>query len=317
VAAGSEGAARLRWPKSFWLKLVVSALLLGAQAWRSDLGELRRSLTSVQPGWLLGAVLLYAASHVLSVFRWVLLARPLGFTEPIGRFFSFYFSGMFMNLFAPGTVAGDVGRGLFLAGGRRRPAALATVIAQRAIGFLAMAWIGVTALRLFPAAVFPPALVTLTTVFAVLSAPVVWWGPRLAVRFLPRGHAARRFVEVELRPLWFDRRQVFWSLLTAFAYHGLQIGSQVLAARSLAIAAPASFFFAFVPLVNVAVMAPVSFSGIGVRESGFRYFLSGAGVDAETALALGLLSSAIAVSTGLLGAPAFLRGARSGAAADA
>jgi hypothetical protein len=63
-----------------------------------------------------------------------------------------------------------------------------------------------------------------------------------------------------------------------------------------------------VPIVNMAGMAPVSFSGIGVREGGYWYFLSVLGVDRETSIALGLLASAVVLANGLTGGMIFLLG---------
>jgi uncharacterized membrane protein YbhN (UPF0104 family) len=89
-------------------------------------------------------------------------------------------------------------------------------------------------------------------------------------------------------------------------YHLLQIASQVLLAWALGIKAPLSYFLIFVPLVNIAGMAPVSFSGIGVREYGYVYFLGKLGIERHTAVALGLLASAVVLASGIAGGLVYL-----------
>jgi uncharacterized membrane protein YbhN (UPF0104 family) len=134
------------------------------------------------------------------------------------------------------------------------------------------------------------------------------WGPRLAVRFLPKKNRWRHFVEHELVPYWQDRRVLLAGMLVSFAFHTVQILAQIALARALGLGVPWCFFFVFVPIVNMAGMAPVSFSGIGVREAGYWYFLSVLGVDRETSIALGLLSSAVVLANGLTGGVIFLLG---------
>src|SRR5262245_66494452 len=102
-------------------------------------------------GWVAAAFLGFLASQVVSSIRWMMLARPLGFKEPFSYFFASYFTGMWMNLFAPSTVAGDIGRALYLAGGQKRRAlAFTTVLADRGLGFVVLCWIGALATLLQP-----------------------------------------------------------------------------------------------------------------------------------------------------------------------
>jgi uncharacterized protein (TIRG00374 family) len=247
-------------------------------------------------------------SQVVSAYRWNLLAQPLGFTESFGRYFHYYFVGMYWNLFAPSTVAGDIGRSILLARGRRRALAFTSVVADRSIGLVALVWVGALAILLVPS--YPlPTVVRLGAWLAPLVTIAGWlWGPRLAVRFLPKKNRWRHFVEHELVPYWQDRRVLLAGMLVSFAFHTVQILAQIALARALGLGVPWYFFFVFVPIVNMAGMAPVSFSGIGVREAGYWYFLSALGIDRETAIALGLLSSAVVLVNGLTGGVIFLLG---------
>ena len=61
------------------------------------------------------ALVVYLLSQILSAGRWMVLARPLGFEEPFEEIVVYYLIGMFFNLFAPGTVGGDVSRVYYLA----------------------------------------------------------------------------------------------------------------------------------------------------------------------------------------------------------
>src|SRR5207247_1711389 len=82
-----------------------------------DTEDLVRTLASVRPVPLAGALALYLAGQVLSAYKWSLLGRSVGYARPVGEYTRFYFIGMFFNLFGPSTIGGDVVRGLYLAEG--------------------------------------------------------------------------------------------------------------------------------------------------------------------------------------------------------
>lgn len=293
---------------SFWFKLALSAVLLTALFASTDFNELARAFARTHGGWLLAAAIGHLASQIISAARWCMLARPLGFREPFARFVGYYFNGMFLNLFVPSTIAGDMSRALLLAGSsRRRSLALTTVIADRGIGFIALVAIGAVAILLVTRYPLPAPLYWLGLAAPVTSAALWWLGPVLVVRLLPREHRWRRLVERDLRPFRRDHHLLALSFALATLFHLVQIVATMFVANALGLAIPWSFFLIFVPIVNVAGMLPISLSGVGVREAGYWYFLGLVGVGREPAIALGLLSSAIVVAGGLVGAPAFVR----------
>jgi uncharacterized membrane protein YbhN (UPF0104 family) len=291
---------------SRWFKLGLSLALLALLLLKTDLRAMRSALAGARLGWLVLALAALIASQVVSAYRWGLLAWAVGFAEPFGRVCIYYFSGMYLNLFGPGTVAGDLGRVLFLAGGQRRALALTTVVAHRAIGFVALVWIGATAVVVLPDQPLPgparwlAALAVPTTILGWL------WGPRLVARLLPRTNSWRVFVERDLAPYWHDHRLLAISLGWAALTQLTQLGAQVLVAWALGLDLPWSFFLVVVPVVGAIGTLPFSLQGVGVREAGYWYYLSRIGVPREAALAVGLLTSIVVIATGLSGLPAFL-----------
>lgn len=296
-----------RWFSSIWFKAGLSIILLVILLAKTDVAELATAVKRAKAGWVIAAFLGYLASQVVSCIRWTMLARPLGFDEPYGHFFASYFTGMWMNLFAPSTVAGDIGRALFLAGAQKRKAlAFTTVIADRGLGFIVLSWIGALAILLQPDYHLPALLYY--GAWIVPPATLLGWlfGPKLAVRMFTPENRWRQLVEVDLAPYWHDIRLLSNTSLVAGLFHGMQIGTQVLLAWALGIRAPASFLLIFVPVVNILGMLPITFSGIGIREIFYRIFLKQVHVAGHTAVALGLLSSAVVLATGLTGGLVFL-----------
>jgi len=287
--------------ESFWFKCVLSVGLLSLVLLRkTDLPELGTAVARARMVWVLVAFVGYLGSQVLSVVRWRMLARPLGFTASFGRYFVCYFSGMYMNLFAPSTVAGDIGRALFLAGGeKRKTLAFTSVIADRALGFVALVWVGAIAILVQPA--YPvPRLLYYGAWIVPPGTLLGWlWGPQLVVQLLPPANKWRVLVEQEIAAYWNDWPLLIRTTVLAMFFHVVQVATQVVLGWALNIQAPASFFLIFVPVVNILGMLPISFSGVGVREGGYVVALTSIGVDRELAVALGLLGSAVALATGV------------------
>lgn len=306
VGAAAGTAAAQPWWSSRWFKIGLSVVLLTVLLVKTDLSQLSRAVAKANPWWVLLATVGYVASQLVSCFRWTMLARALGFHEPWGHFFGPYFTGMYMNLFAPSTVAGDIGRALLIGGQKRKTLAFTTVLADRGLGFIALSWIGALAILAQPGYRLPRLLYY--AAWVIPPATVLGWmlGPPLAVRLFSPGNRWREMVERDLAPYWRDVRLLGLTSLVAVLFHGMQIVTQVFLAWGLGIRAPAAFFFVFIPVVNIAGMLPISFSGIGIREYGYMYFLAKIGVARHTAVALGLLSSAVVLVAGLTGGLVFL-----------
>ena len=295
-----------RWWSSAWFKIGLSIALLAVLLYKTDLSELGRAVAKANSWWVIAALIGYVISQFVSCVRWTMLARALGFNAPFGHFFGSYFTGMYMNLFAPSTVAGDIGRALFIGGQGRRALAFTTVIADRGLGFVVLSLVGAIAIFTQPGYKLPPMLYY--GAWIIPPATLLGWlyGPRLVVRLFAPGNRWRRLVHHDLAPYWNDYRLLIRTSLVAAVFHVIQVLTQVFLAWALKIKAPASFFFIMIPVVNIAGMLPISFSGIGIREYGYWYFLTKIGVARHTAVALGLLSSLVVLITGLTGGLVFL-----------
>lgn len=292
---------------SRWAKVALSAVLVSALIHYTDTESLRRELRAADPTWVLLALLALLGSHFVCVERWRLLARPLGFDQPWTYFFGAYFTGMFMNLFAPSTVAGDLGRTLFLAsGGKRKSLALTSVVAERGLGFVVLVSMGAIAVLVQPQYDLPPG----SRLAAWCAIPVFlagWrFGPWLVVRVFGRAARLRRLIETDLAPYWNDFPLLAHTIVVSVVFHVLQIYTYSLVATALGLDVPVGFFFILAPVVNILGMLPITFSGVGVREAGMLFFLTQVGVPSSAAVAVGLIGSGLTLLNGLIGGAVYL-----------
>ena len=301
-----RGAAR-------WLvRVLVSAGIIGYVLADVDLGDLAHALAHVRLALVLVALGLFVLSQALSDYKWSWIGRALGFQESLADYARFYFIGMFFNLFGPSTLGGDLVRALYLGAGRRRRLAVSSVVFDRASGLALLVALGALGLLLFPEYRFPRSLILGTVTVGGLLVAGWWAAPRL-VRLLPVTRWTRelrreveREVEVDLAPLWRDRRLLGGIAFVSIVFHLTQVAAQYVLARAVGAQLPFSYCLIFHPVISVMTALPVSVNGVGVREGGYLYFLTRIDVDDSIAITLSLLSFGVTVLGGLLGGAVFL-----------
>jgi uncharacterized membrane protein YbhN (UPF0104 family) len=292
----------LRILSSRWFKLGLSLGLFTLLFRSIDLGDFREQLAAARLDLVIVAFLGYLLSQVLSAYKWQVLARPLGFHHPLRVFGVYYFVGMYLNLFVPSTVAGDVGRGLLLATQSGRVAtALQSVLADRITGVVMLLWVSALGFLVFGPTVFP-ATVAYGVVGAAVFVVAGWWiVPRMVpVLFLP-GHTVHRVWRNLIQPYRNQTMLLSYACLVSFGLHCLQLGLQMVLAYALHLSVPLWYLILFIPLVHILSAFPVSFGGIGVRESSYVVFLALIGIGRHQALAFGFLWSILGLGAGLVG----------------
>lgn len=319
----AEGAERSGGGLRRLLQIAFSVGAVALIARHVDLRATGRILASARFGWVLLAVALYSVGQVMSAFRWWLIGRSVGLTETFAAYVRFYFIGMFFMFFGPSTLGGDVVRSLYLAeGGGRRARAFNSVLFDRLNGLVILVAIGAAAFLIFPSyrSLAPEFSLMFYVTVAFGSALLFGWmlAPRLVRLFLPGDHRIRRFVEVDLGPLWTDRGMLLATSTVSFFFHMVQISAQWMISRALGLEVPFSYICVFHPLVSVVASIPISLSGIGLREGGYLYFLTKLGIDQPSAVAYGSLWFLVIVANSLIGGMVFLtNGARLPALRDA
>jgi len=297
---------RLQGGRARWLlRVAVSIGIVTYILVDVDTEDLVRTLASVRPVPLAGALALYLAGQVLSAYKWSLLGRSVGYARPVGEYTRFYFIGMFFNLFGPSTIGGDVVRALYLAEGHRPGIAINSVLFDRVSGLVLLMALGAAALIAFPQYGLPWPL-TASLVAGGLVLVLGWWMcPRL-VRLLPAGNRFRRQVETELGPFWRDRVLLVRVAVASLAFHLTQVGVQYILARAAGVALPFSYCLVYHPVISLMTALPLSVAGLGVREGGYLYFLTRIDVDDSIAVTLGLLWFALTVLAGMVGGALFV-----------
>jgi glycosyltransferase 2 family protein len=298
------------------LKVLVSAGLLIYFFTRIHIERFVETFTTAKLSYVALVLLVYLASQFVGVIRWMILARPLGFKTPLKVLVNYYLVGMFFNLFAPGTVGGDVSRIYYLArdgepsvdkqwGGITMHAAVSVFI-DRVIGMAVLVWLGAGALLLFPQYAVPAAVRSLTY---GLAGGFILGGLLLPVlrRILPAdGHPIIVKLRVALRSYRAHWQTIPQAILLSFVVHFIQAWVHLLLGRAIQLDIPYSFCLILYPLVGTFSALPVSLNGLGLREGGYLFLFQFIGIGSEKGVAFGLLLFVIIALDSLVGGLLFL-----------
>ena len=256
----------MRFLASRWFKAGISLGLFACLLGATDLRVFTRQILAARSEFVLLAFVGYLASQALSAYKWRLLAVPLGFDQPLRAFTLYYLAGMYLNLFAPSTVVGDLGRGVLLAGnGGGIGPALQSVLADRVSGLVMLLWVSATGFMLFGPTVLPAALCYGTIAAAFLSVAGWWVLPRVIGRLFSPWHRLRWLVEQFLLPYQTETGVLGRACGLAFVCHLCQLGLQVLLAHALGLAVPVWYLLLFIPLVHILSALPLSFGAPSLR----------------------------------------------------
>jgi uncharacterized membrane protein YbhN (UPF0104 family) len=300
IPRNSVPAARFRRLVAFSLRAVLGAGIVLFLLWRYDLRSVFNLLTRERLGPFATAIAVYLAGQVLSAWRWRILAALGGLAASFSDFAAWYFVGMFTNLFIPGVVGGDAARAMYLGRrSRRLGAAVASVIADRATGLIALFWLAAVAVPSMASRLPRPIL--LAVIVAALSAAAFEVAAPLIARLVMGlvgndGTLVQGLMPYLLRP---------WELIPAFAISvTLQISiavAQFILARGIGLRIPLSVLLVAVPIGNAVASVPMTINGLGLREASYLVILGAAGVARADAVALGLLWFAATMAGGLTG----------------
>ncbi|MBE9065501.1 flippase-like domain-containing protein [Leptolyngbya cf. ectocarpi LEGE 11479] len=281
------------------IKIIVSVTLLTLIVSQLDILQTWQQLHTLSGAFVLLALVFYTSLQWLSCWRWQLVLQSQGYQVPMKQLVSSYFAGMWLNIFLPGSLGGDVYRVYqvtqFI---QDAETALVSVFLERFTGLVALSAIAVMGL---PAAfqfigrwdiitLFLGALGALVgTVLLIMSPHLLKWAAPWLRRFKLGAIAARLIkIQILLQQFSSHRSALVTSIGLSFV---LQLGIVVyhfLIAQQLDIDISFLALVIFIPIVVLLTLLPISLGGLGLKEGIWIYLFSRVGLGAEDALGLAL-----------------------------
>src|SRR3989344_4383360 len=271
---------------------------------RVDISKVISILSGINPYIFSLALALVFLLIALKAFKWKLILKSIGGKITFTDSLKFYFIGLFISNITPGKV-GDFAKALYIRHNTRLPAGIASVFVDRLmdIGILlffcaiSVSWF----IYRYHLTIIPPEAVAVA-VLGFLAALAVFLREKYLKAFLrplfhvlvPERHkenVSAMFSDffsavksVKRSPVVFVSALVLgvaiWLLGAAVFY---------LTAISLSIWQPMHVMFMVYPLMALADLLPISFSGIGTRDAILIFLFSFFSMGAESAVSLSFL----------------------------
>ncbi len=303
---------------SILLKVAVTVALYALVLYKADIREIGSFLRRVDLTYVALGVLVYAAGQWLSAFKWRLMLRPVRLSVPYLRIVSFYFIGMFFNIFLPTIVGGDAVKAILLVRETGAPArSTMSVFMERNTGLLALLTIATIAAWFAP----PVELFHLS----LLELTLVLFGAFIAANVVLFDHRAYRFVDyvIGLTPLARMRSRatslydaivpyrrdvpiVLSGVALSLVFQIVVILVVFLSAKALGQAVPVAALAVFVPLISLVCMLPVSVNGLGIREASYLLLFGQVGVPSYAAVSMAIAYFVVTLAASLPGGVVYM-----------
>jgi uncharacterized protein (TIRG00374 family) len=300
AAALANAVGRTSSPAARMARIGVAGGLTAYILWKSHPREVLAAAAGADWRPIVAAILLVFVDRGLMAYRWIVLLYTL---DPADRprladILRIFFVSTFLGTFLP-SVGGDAVRAYGIAKLNMRGGdAVASVFMDRMLGVASlflMALVGLTLARdlasnraivasLGVAAV--ACLVTLLLVFSQRAAVVM----SMLLTRLPAAvrHGGQRVLE-SIQRYAAHHAQLAKVLVCSVAVQVLRILQAYYLGRGLGIEAPLGVYFAFLPLILLVMLLPVTVSGLGTGQAAFLWFFARVGVPAAAAFALSVL----------------------------
>jgi glycosyltransferase 2 family protein len=297
---------------------------------RSDAHGLMEALRNTRVAYLPLAVAASFAVTWLMAYRWRAILAARGLQFKMGRLFVYYLIGIFFTSFVPGGgVSGDVARLIYVDREVRDKAlVLSTLVYDRLVGVFMLLLIGLAATLMTRAGrqadpqsdsmIYASEAILALTLIAIATLMSGYVSSRLArliratgrrIRIVRVAEGAARTLESisELRrdgalllrtSMLSVLIRIVWSLgcyVVAWAM-GLPIGLLTL--------------FAFISLVDIVRLMPISVGGLGVREWAVVVLFASLGITREQALTFSILAFAPIYLNAIVGGLLYISKAR-------
>ena len=304
VRPAGRGGLNLRGLAQAALGIVALALVVI----KSDTHGLMEAMRSTRVAYLPLAVAASFTVTWLMAYRWGVILGVRGHRINTRRLFAYYLIGIFFMNFVPGGgVSGDVARLIYVGRDVRDKAfALSTLVYERLVGLFTLLLTGLAAtiasraygeaervIYLGEAVLALAFIATATLMSEYVSSGLARFIRSMAARLKAGrlGEAAARTIEAisELRR---HRGMLVRTVALSIMIRAIWGFGCFIVAQALALPLGLPIVFAFISLVDLIRMLPISIGGLGVREWVVIALFASVGISRERALTFSILAFA-------------------------
>ena len=308
----------------FVVKLLVMVLIIAWVARKMDVHRFYEVVRHAHVVYLILAAVVIWAGHLICIVRWHILLAVFKIPLHYLRLIAIYAVGVFVSIFMPSLVGGDVLK-FYLTGreaNRSYTMSFASVFMDRNLGLLALALLAFIFSLVKPVALkgVPMLPITALLLAGFLAANFILFYPgihafvsRLLARRAPSVTHRLDILSLAFVSLFKDQGAVLRVMLLSLVNHLTSVIVAWLIALALDEHVPFIYFLVFIPITNLVAMIPLTIMGVGLREGTLLNLCTSVlHMSVEKSLAIGLIYSGLMVLTSLPGGIFYLALKRQG-----
>ena len=309
------------------LKLAVVALCFGIIASKINIRDIVDRLAGASLPLVGAAWLTILIEPVVMAFKWNILLREKGINLGVLRLIRIIFASNFLSVTLPTSLGADALRLLMVKGAQQSLThAAGALMADRILGSLAIVTLSLAGVVLVGRqtldvrsliSILTVAVLVLVMAGVLISRLPVRWVPRLrgwaarragdqppstALHWLLKAVAKAEAIHDSLRSFGDHRARLAQVFLLNFSAQGLRVLQIGLLFCAVHHPVPWTQAAAFVPMIVMMTLLPISYFGLGIKENAFFYFFGRAGVPNPVCLAVSLITYPLILAAMLPGA---------------
>jgi hypothetical protein len=295
------------------IKILISCGLIFIILRNIDFANLSKIITEANKFLLVSAFLLAVFDNgLISAYKWRKILLSYNINLPFAKVCSYYFIGMFFNMFMPGIVGSDLIRGYYIScENNSKIESYISVIIDRLSGILGLFINSIIAI--FLASRFeiklPATNLILSLFFLFLFSVWLIYNRELWNRFrllhvittkLKVGDTVKKFYEA-MYNYRYKKKLVVYIVFLAFLFQFLVVVTNYVVALAVGLRINFIYFWVLIPLICLVSMIPISINGIGLRDISYITCFATIGVSTSYAFSMSLIIWGIGIGMGLIG----------------
>jgi uncharacterized protein (TIRG00374 family) len=258
-------------------------------------------------------IILFFIFYLTFSLRWNFLLKAQGIYISESRSYLYLLISFFFNNFLPSGLGMDLIRSAYAGEKENFEKAFGASIMERILGMIGMMIIGVFAIfsgksEFIKLSILYLGLILLTILiyYFFTSLKVEWLKEKLiSIRLFNLGKSIREFYRA-IKIYKSKKRTIIIGIAYSVLVQMIITLINYLIAKGLSIPVPLSALLAFIPLITIISLIPLTINGLGLRETAYVYFFSSINIAASEAFSISIVYFVISVITSSIGGIIFV-----------
>lgn len=277
------------------------------------LNEVIQNVKNLNILYIITIIIFFLLYYLIFSLRWNFLLKAQKIKLSKVRSYLYIIISFFFNNFLPSGLGMDMIRSAYAGGKENFEKALGASIMERILGMIGMMLIGITAVFSWKAGfaklsiLYIGLILLIVLVYCALISLKVKWAKEklLSIEFLNLGDSIRKFYRAF--KIYKNKRK---TILIGIGYSVLVqvviILINYFIAKGLAIPIPIFALIAYIPIITVISLIPITINGLGLREAAYVHFFCLLNITEGQAMSLSLIFFVTSVLASCVGGIAFV-----------